>query len=115
MMAMMACKSLNMHNEQQLLTEGGIAYTTIEELPPYFVEFVEPQYPVSLPLKQGLEYGGYESICAGAHIGRGYILTAAHCVAHHVMGCGIFKDLGLHVLIKDPQNSQQVKTIYRWQ
>ena len=135
-MAVMACKSQTAQNDQQLLTEGGVEYQTLEELPPYFVEFVsvrsvrdesaEKMDPVlsseDNPLlsdtssllsevkqdSSGDQY--YDSLCSGAHIGGGYILTAAHCIADYFAGCVSREgEFGLHILVKDPNSSQQVK------
>ena len=130
----MACKSQETQNDQKLLTEGGVEYQNLEELPPYFVEFVsvrdesaeksDPPVPGSednpllsdtSPLlnevkqdSSGDQY--YYSFCSGVHIGGGYILTAAHCIADYFAGCvGFSGELGLHILVKDPDSSQQVK------
>ncbi|MCY4380235.1 MAG: trypsin-like serine protease [Proteobacteria bacterium] len=50
-------------NLASLSTRGGTEYRKFEDLPGYFVS-----------LNKG------DSFCSGAHIGDGYILTAAHCL-----------------------------------
>ncbi|MCY4380324.1 MAG: trypsin-like serine protease, partial [Proteobacteria bacterium] len=56
-------------NLASVSTYGGKEYKSFADLPPYFVELIQH---------------GHLGSCSAAHIGDGYILTAAHCLKSYL-------------------------------
>ena len=79
-----SCKNPNLEGETSLKAYGGKEYK-FAELPGYFVILV----------KADGDFGPLRELCSAAHIGDGFILTAAHCVNNLVCRSGMWGSRGV--------------------
>ena len=90
--------------DHKLKTQGGLRYA-FEELPGFFVSFVYlHQDESSFTHSVGEEV----DFCGGSHLGGGYILTAAHCIAFlfNREGAQVKDWLGVDVIIEEAQGER---------
>lgn len=79
-----SCKNPKLEGKTALKAYGGKEYK-FAELPGYYV---------SLVMKT--DHDSLREICSGAHIGDGFILTAAHCVNYLVCRSGMWVSSGIN-------------------